>query len=310
MQRNIIRINNNVIVKLQDGTVLQKKMSDEEFKNIINMTDEELLASFGNEIRVSLSEIKKSNILTIKGDCAYWLGISGYSLPVLLIERILDAEKKNDQRLIQTYKNFWTLMSLNPDSRCRENLFWFLDRWGLTIEKSGFFLGYRNVNRTNEKDVYTDAHSHTTRIEIGKVVCMPREKCDCNQDHQCSTGLHVAGADWLTQGYYGEVGIAVLVNPADVVAVPCDADYGKLRTCAYLPIGFVKYNTNHNVIPYNVRDGFESEYVGRVIYEGLTNTDTDETYHLMVPTDNCLDKKGITEKVIQIALDCIKERTV
>lgn len=304
----IIKINDTVTVHLDNGTQYVRTMSDEEFNNLLGLSDDELVEFFSTKTYISRKRLQNSRLLTVKGDCVYWRDVSGYSLPVSLVKRVMDAEDAEDDRLIQTYRNFWTLMSLNPDARCRENLFWFLDKWGLTVEKSGFFLGYRNVDKTQTKGVYTDAHSHSTHIEIGKVVCMPREQCDADQDHQCSTGLHVAGKDWLEEGYFGEVGMAVLVNPADVVAVPCDADYGKLRTCAYLPIGLVEYDDKGHVVPYDVRDGFESAYVGRVIYEGLTNTAEDTTYHISVPKDNCVDTRGITLDIVRIAMESIKER--
>lgn len=305
----IIKINDSVTVRLDDGTQYVKEMSDEEFNKIVNMDEDQIVEFFSQETLVSRKKIQNSGILTLRGDSVYWPDVCGYSMPVSLVRRVIEAEEAGNDTLMQTYRNFWTLMAMNSDSRCRENLFWFLEKWGMTVEKSGFFLGYRNVDKTKEKGVYTDAHSHSTRIEIGRVVCMPREQCDCNQDHQCSSGLHVAGAEWLTEGYYGEVGMAVLVNPADVVAVPCDAGYGKLRTCAYLPIGLVEYDDNGNVIPYNVRDGFESAYVGRVIYEGLTGSGFgDTTYHISVPRNNCMSMDGITDELIRIAMESVKNR--
>lgn len=32
--------------------------------------------------------------------------------------------------------------------------------------------------------------------------------------------VHVASKDWLTQNYFGDIGLICLVNPANVVAVP------------------------------------------------------------------------------------------
>ena len=47
-----------------------------------------------------------------------------------------------------------------------------------------------------------------------------RDKCDTVQENTCSTGLHIGGRGWLKKNYYGNTGLACLINPADVVAVP------------------------------------------------------------------------------------------
>ena len=52
------------------------------------------------------------------------------------------------------------------------------------------------------------------------MVTMKRDACDSVQENTCSSGLHVAGKGWLKRNYFGNNGLVVLVNPADVVAVP------------------------------------------------------------------------------------------
>ena len=71
---------------------------------------------------------------------------------------------------------------------------------------------------------------------------MPRNKCDSVQENSCSRGLHVAGKSWLTSNYFGDTALMVLVNPADVVAVPPIDNYGKMRTCAYYPVSIVEFD--------------------------------------------------------------------
>ena len=48
----------------------------------------------------------------------------------------------------------------------------------------------------------------------------------------------------------------VLVNPADVVAVPPIDDYGKMRTCAYYPVSVVDFDDEGNIIEMPIEDGF------------------------------------------------------
>ena len=229
--QKVIRINNKVIVILNNGCKFEKEdITDEEFEIICNSSDEELMKMFNPQYEKDLEEaesvkkvinsVESSNLLVKKGDSIYFKGVSELSLPKELVEAIITAENNNDELKLEAYKNFWTLMSLNPNEECRKNLFWFLTKYDMTIAKCGFFVGYRNVDTTNKEGIYTDHHSHTFRIKIGEMVTMSRKNCDCDSSVSCSRGLHIGGKGWLKQNYYGNTGLACLINPADVVAVP------------------------------------------------------------------------------------------
>ena len=229
--QKVIRINNKVIVILNNGCKFEKEdITDEEFEIICNLSDEELIKMFNPQYAEELKmledtekvidSVEKSNLLVRKGDSIYFKGVSELSLPKELVEAIITAENNNDELKLEAYRNFWTLMSLNPNEECRKNLFWFLTKYDMTIAKCGFFVGYRNVDTTSEEGVYTDHHSHTFKIKIGEMVTMPREQCDCDSNISCSRGLHASSVGWLKRNYYGDTGLACLINPADVVAVP------------------------------------------------------------------------------------------
>ena len=229
--QKVIRINNKVIIILNNGSRFEKEnITDEEFNNICNASDEEIMIMFTPNYNKTIEEIKDtkqiisnvedSKLLIKKGDSIYFNGVSELSLPKELVKAILEAENNNDELKLEAYRNFWTLMSLNPSEECRKNLFWFLTKYDMTIAKCGFFVGYRNVDTTDEEGVYTDHHSHTFKIKIGEMVTMSRKNCDCDSSISCSRGLHIGGKGWLKQNYYGNTGLACLINPADVVAVP------------------------------------------------------------------------------------------
>ena len=318
--QKVIRINNKVIVILNNGCKFEKEdITDEEFEIICNSSDEELMKMFNPQYEKDLEEaesvkkvinsVESSNLLVKKGDSIYFKGVSELSLPKELVEAIITAENNNDELKLEAYRNFWTLMSLNPNEECRKNLFWFLTKYDMTIAKCGFFVGYRNVDTTDEEGVYTDHHSHTFKIRIGEMVTMPREKCDCDSSVSCSQGLHIGGKGWLKQNYYGNTGLACLINPADVVAVPHIDDYGKLRTCAYLPIEVIEYDKNKDVIPLDVEDGFDCSYVTKVIYEGITGTE-DSPYKIIIPKVSGIDKESIQDKLLDIAMKCVVDRVI
>lgn len=319
--RKIIKIDDLVIVTLDSGETMQKVgVTDEEFNIIANSeSEDEVLAIFHPKIAEVKKEariieeleerVRKSNLLEWRNDAIYFPIVSELSVPKELALSILDAEDANDTLKIETYKNFWTLMSLNRDEECRKNLFAFLMRHDFKIAKCGFFVGYRNVDTTNTPNVYTDHHSHTFKIRIGEMVTMPREECDCSSQHECSRGLHVSGTNWLSRNYYGNTGLVVLVNPADCVAVPERSDYGKLRTCAYLPIDIMHYNTEGKIIPYPKETGFECDLVPQVIYEGIMGTEKD-SYKFEIPEIPGITKDRITDNLLEIAKNCIIDRNI
>ena len=394
---SIIRLPSNIIITIdKTKQIVCNNCDDETFKRIVEAKNMEELATILPEVSEHFKEaaeaeelnnsINHSPNLVKKGQSVYWQDISELSMPMDLVKAVIKAEKEEDEDALEAYKNFWTLMSLNPDSRCRQNLFWYLNTWGMKISKSGLFIGYRNVDifecgenniysqslcdfvkdsydkvktqkqspkhywveKTEEEDnyyllndktqsfeeikgsgvtiynlqdlynefeavnfkakncgdsdtVYTDHHSHTFRIKVGELVSMPREKCDNVQENQCSRGLHLANAEWLEEGYYGKQGLVCLCNPADVVAVPYDSSYGKLRTCKYIPIALCDYDYRGKVIPYNVKDGFESRYIKEILYDGAKSTEEMPAYVINAPEIPEINKSAITDRIYQMA---------
>lgn len=314
--QKIIKVDNKVTVLLENGDFVEREITDEKFKKILEaQSDDEVLrilcpeyqevVDSRNKALSMVEKLRQSKLLRVKNDTIYWDNVSSLSIPVELAEAIVDAELEHNDLKISTYRNFWTLMSLNPDERCRKNLFWFLQKYGMTISRCGFFVGYRNVDKTEEENVFTDHHSHTFKIKIGEMVTMDRNKCDAVQENTCSTGLHIGGKGWLKRNYYGDTGLACLVNPADVVAVPPLDNYGKLRTCAYLPMEIIHYDKNDDVIPLDVEDGFDCSYVTKVIYEGTMGTEEDSTYRINIPQLPGTSKESIQDKLLEIAKECI-----
>ena len=314
--QKVIKVDNKVTIFLENGEIIEKEVTEDEFKKVVEaQTDEEVLNLLCPEYQKSIElhnnaltlieKIQKSKLLSMKGDVVYWKEVSCLSVPEELVKAIIKAEEEHNELKISTYRNFWTLMSLNPDERCRKNLFWFLQKYGMTISRCGFFVGYRNVDKTKEENVFTDHHSHTFKIRIGEMVTMDRDKCDTVQENTCSSGLHIGGKGWLKKNYYGDTGLACLINPADVVAVPPYDDYGKLRTCAYLPMDIIHYDETSNVIPLDVEDGFDCSYVTKVIYEGTMGTEQDSTYKINIPEIPGTTVESIQDKLLEIAKECI-----
>ena len=212
----VIRYKNSITVVLSGNRIIQSsectdemfeqikkfQQEDNEFEAINLLIPEEPSAleetRYRNYFIQTVNDAKTSSVLTTTRDgrntSIYWYEVSPLSMPPELAERILKAEKENNPELLETYKNFWTLTSLNPSAVVRNNLFKFLNKWGMTISKSGLFVGYRNAEvkvqgDTPETTVYTDHHSHTTTIKIGEPVSIPISQCDTDSSIECSRGL-------------------------------------------------------------------------------------------------------------------------
>lgn len=129
----------------------------------------------------------------------------------------------------------------NPQEHSREQAWDWLSRRDFTITDEGMVVAYKGVR--NEGSAYasisrgtavSDGVEHTGQIpqDVGSVVEMPRSKVQHDPSVGCHTGLHVGTweyAEWFAQGAVLEV----LVNPRDIVSVPTDCDWQKMRVCRY-----------------------------------------------------------------------------
>ena len=377
----VIRIENHITVILEDGTMLTNSNCTDELYNDVmaNQKDEQkaqclLVPEFckkKEEIEVKtkmLTDFTASKYLSVFGNSVYIKSVSELTVPEDLAVALFKAEQDQDTELVQTYLNFWTLCSLNPDSRARTNLFWFLKRYGMVISKSGLFVAYRNVQLksegkqiksdlanfvsnqysrvkyklkkspknyfvglisdelsistdstklktvtgkldelyTNLSDeevapVYTDAHTRTFTIKIGEPVTINRSKCDAKQENTCSRGLHVAGRTWITKGSFGNISLMVLVNPADVVAVPPDDNYGKMRCCAYYPVQLIERDEDGEIIDQVIDDGFEDDFMHHIAYSGDINNTDIVNYTVDIPEIPEISKKKILNRLVEIS---------
>jgi hypothetical protein len=310
----LIKIDDTVIAVINDSRYVKHDVSDEQFEQLWEYSERELIDLFSSKEdrqRLELvNNVEKSDILSYNNGIIVWESVSPLSLPEDFAAKVLKAELEQDNLLLTTYRNFWTLLSLNPDELCRKYLFWFLNRNNMILSKEGFFVAYRNVASTEDPNVFTDFHSHTFKIRMGEMVTQDRSLCDHNHDVTCSKGLHLGAYSWLTQNYFGDTGMVCLCNPVDVIAVPKLDNYGKLRTCAYLPIDFCSFDENGNVIPYDKQDGFSCPYVGQVLYEGVLSTEN-TPYRITVPeTLKYNSNVNINTQLLKIANESIKNRIV
>lgn len=124
-------------------------------------------------------------------------------------------------------------LNLNPSKRAVDELYTFLEHRALPITDNGNFLAYKAV-----REDYSDKYSGKFINTIDAVLEMPRNKVDDDKNIGCSYGFH-AGTVEYAKDFLGREGHLMLVeiNPADVVSIPTDCQFQKLRTSKYKVVG-------------------------------------------------------------------------
>lgn len=169
--------------------------------------------------------------VSIKGETLYWDGeVFNGTLAVRMINMLQEGFT------IEPLVKFMENLLENPSNRSVTELYAFLEKNSLPITPDGHFLAYKRV-----RDDYKDVHSGTMDNSPGKIVEMPRNKVDDNQNNTCSHGLHFCSEGYLKH-FGGARTVIVKINPRDVVSIPNDYNQTKGRACRYEVIGEVGVN--------------------------------------------------------------------
>lgn len=208
-------------------------------------------------------------------------------MPSLFSDRILELVDKGEE--FGPMIRFTINLAENPSEHSILELIDFLRHKHLPITNDGCFLGYKAVKRN-----YLDIHSGTIDNSIGETPSVPREKVDSNRARECSYGLHVGAIDYVTD--YGNIDlddldgnknriVIVKVDPKDVVSVPADHNFQKLRCCRYTVLG--DYNG----------------HLDKPIYDDAVFLDTQKGQKESLAIEEYLDSKKKDGK-----LDWVKEK--
>jgi len=153
--------------------------------------------------------------------------------------RCLEAGTENYAPVVK----FWEKVAQNPDERSREQLFTWLQSHEFTITEDGDILGYKGVATTRDGKFTSINTSGTAYVDgevkrgaipnpLGSVITMPRAEVKNDPNAACHKGLHVGDWSYADDFAQGAV-LEVHVNPRDVVSIPRDASYRKMRCCRY-----------------------------------------------------------------------------
>jgi hypothetical protein len=181
--------------------------------------------------------------------------------------RFLDQGVDDWEPLVKFFEN----VQANPNEHSREQLFSWLDAEDFTITPDGMIVGYKGVQKTddgfesiNRGSAIVDGEVKQGAIpnHIGAVVEMPRNKVAFDPSTGCSTGLHVGTYDYASRFARGAL-LEVHVNPRDVVSVPTDCSWAKMRVCRYVVVDTIDAPYSSALLGYDNDDGwgeYEREY--------------------------------------------------
>ncbi|MCZ2111333.1 MAG: hypothetical protein LC118_17480 [Dehalococcoidia bacterium] len=154
--------------------------------------------------------------------------------------RFLEAGVEDWVPLVKFFEN----VQANPNEHSREQLYNWLAKRDFTITPDGLIVGYKGVTAD-----FRSIHSGTATVDgvvykgqipnhIGAVVEMPRDQVQWDPSVGCHTGLHVGTYEYARNFGRGQL-LEVHVNPRDVVSVPTDCDWAKVRCCRYVVVNTI-----------------------------------------------------------------------
>ena len=169
-------------------------------------------------------------------------------------------------------KNFLKNIKKNPGKNSQSQLYDYLEHYNFPITEDGCFLAYKYVSESNG-NLY-DSHTGEYLNNPGCIVSMDRKKCCDDPNTACSTGLHVAAYDYATSAGSGQVIVVVKVNPKDVVSVPKDYQFQKIRCCRYEVLKKGTEQIDKSYYRSKLIVGSEKKYVSQEKMEINFDTDT------------------------------------
>ena len=147
------------------------------------------------------------------------------------IHNVLTDKIINAMRTEQPYRGwvcFLDKLMENPNDRCRDQLFSYVENYGLPIDNDGFVYAWKAI-RNDYWDKWT---GKTHCYKVGSIASMKRENCDLDATVACGRGLHSGNFEYV-KGYGSGDDRYVLIrfSPKDVVSCPSDCSWKKLRCC-------------------------------------------------------------------------------
>ena len=188
------------------------------------------------------------------------------------------------ERIINMIKNSWDYKPMlayldrlyrNVSNRAVQESYTWCSNKGLPITDDGMLIGYKGVgvysgeDRTvnngelkegDHVDKYTGGlkGQQSFRNNVGDECGMNRRKVSDDCGVGCAAGLHVGTYEYA-EGWAGSNGVVLLVkfDPSDIVSVPTDCQFSKMRVSKYTVVSIAREQLEEEVY---MEDEYDDEY--------------------------------------------------
>jgi hypothetical protein len=152
---------------------------------------------------------------------------NGEEVHGVLVQRILECHRNGLP--LDPLLRFFENLERNDSRRARLELYSFLAHGNMPITPDGCFLAYKSL-----RGDYTDHHTGKFSNRVGSTLRMERRKVCDDAGIGCSYGFHAGSLEYAQSFGSGDKRIVIVkINPEDVVSVPNDCEFQKLRTAKY-----------------------------------------------------------------------------
>ena len=212
-------------------TITNDRMNYHPIIDALKSGDEQSVRELMNESNV-LKSVSNGRV-TVRGNTVL---LDGNELHSAEAQKLVDLVSEGATDIDRWFR-FIEKLHDNPSYNCRQQAYNFIKHSGMPMTETGNLIGYKGVAH-NYKDKYSGKFDNS----VGQVLSMPRSNVDDNPNNGCSSGFHVGSHDYA-DSWAGEDGrlMTVEYSPTDIVSVPNESGFGKLRVTKYKVIA---ENTN------------------------------------------------------------------
>lgn len=261
-----------LVVVYDDGDTVTVPDSHKNFDAIIDLWrskdyEEEDIRKLVN----NLHEIgKRLSAITERVSVApYGVFFDGDPLRGELADFLLDMY--NDERIedFTAVANFLEKAATNPSIESIDALYQWITNGDLVITPNGDFVAYKGVKvgaggqsmsiTSGSAFVNGILHNGCIPNPDGGIITMPRSEVNANGNVGCSTGLHAGTYAYAKSFAQGRL-LIVQINPRDVVSVPNDCYFQKLRVSRYTVLSHIEAKLESRIYGATEDDGdFEDD---------------------------------------------------
>lgn len=180
-----------------------------------------------------------SGLVTLKNGKVYY---DNKEISGVVTDRIVEHARLNlpYEHLLKFVEKLYR----NPSLRSLETLYSFMENHHLPINQNGNLVAYKSVR----DDFYSVTSGSLNLLQgkvnssghvyngIGQTVECVRNQVSDDPSVGCHKGLHVGSFEYASTFFKGGKIVLVELSPEDVVCVPFDCNFQKIRCCKYTVI--------------------------------------------------------------------------